>query len=82
MVVIMWHRIVQSLFLGISYNINIFFSEIQASLAVLEESTTQLWWAGKEITRGKKLSDFIGKNEKTAIIAKLQKVTKLVYIVI
>lgn len=78
----MWHRIVQSLFLEISYNINVVFSEIQASLAVLEESTTQLWWAGKEITRGKKLSDFIGKNEKTTIIAKLQKVTKLIYIVI
>ena len=48
---------------------------------MLKESTTQLWWAGKEITRGKKLSDFIGKNEKTTIIAKLQKVTKI-YIVI
>ena len=78
----MCHRIVQSLLLGISYNINVVFSEIQASLAVLEESTTQLWWASKEITRGKKLSDFIGKNEKTTIIAKLQKVTKLIYIVI
>ena len=24
--------------------------ELQASLAVLEESVTQLWWPGKEIT--------------------------------
>ncbi|XP_003388750.1 PREDICTED: UPF0769 protein C21orf59 homolog [Amphimedon queenslandica] len=45
----------------------------QASLAVLEESTAQLWWAGKELTRSKKLQDFIGRNEKTTIIAKLQK---------
>jgi hypothetical protein len=32
-----------------------------------------LWWAGKEIQRGKKLCDFLGKNEKTKIVAKLQK---------
>jgi hypothetical protein len=32
-----------------------------------------LWWAGKELLRGKKLEDFVGRNEKTKIIAKLQK---------
>ena len=48
----------------------------QASLQVLDESTAQLWWAGKELQRGKKLQDFIGKNEKTKLIVKLQKVTK------
>ena len=46
----------------------------QASLQVLDESTVQLWWAGKELQRGKKLQDYIGKNEKTKIICKLQKV--------
>ena len=51
----------------------------QASLQVLDESTTQLWWAGKELQRGKKLQDFIGKNEKTKLIVKLQKVRKKVY---
>lgn len=33
----------------------------------------QLWWAGKEMQTGKKLSDYVGNNEKTKIIAKLQK---------
>lgn len=48
-------------------------SGTQASLQVLDESTAQLWWAGKELQRGKKLQDFIGKNEKTKLIVKLQK---------
>ena len=39
----------------------------------LEKEGAQLWWAGKEITRGKLLENFIGKNEKTKIVAKLQK---------
>lgn len=51
----------------------------QASLQVLGESTSQLWWAGKELQRGKKLQDFIGKNEKTKLIVKIQKVKKNVY---
>ncbi|XP_041462005.1 cilia- and flagella-associated protein 298-like [Lytechinus variegatus] len=45
----------------------------QASLSVLEEDNTSLWFSGKEMHRGKKLCDYIGKNEKTKIIAKLQK---------
>ena len=49
----------------------------QASLQVLDESTSQLWWAGKELQRGKKLQDFIGKNEKTKLIVKIQKVKKM-----
>lgn len=48
-------------------------SGTQASLSVLEESTSQLWWAGKEMMRDKKLREYIGNNEKTKIIAKLQK---------
>ena len=46
---------------------------LQASLHVLDEDTAQLWWAGKELQRTKKLSEYVGRNEKTKIIAKLQK---------
>merc|ERR1719494_113316 len=48
-------------------------SGTQASLDVLDEATAQLWWAGKELQRGKVLQDFIGKNEKTKLIIKIQK---------
>ncbi|XP_064466261.1 cilia- and flagella-associated protein 298-B-like [Ornithodoros turicata] len=37
----------------------------------LPDEDVHLWWAGKELTRGKKLSDFVGKNEKTTILAVL-----------
>lgn len=37
------------------------------------EKDTCLWWAGKELIRGKLLKDYIGKNEKTKIIVKLAK---------
>lgn len=50
-----------------------FYNILQASLEVLDEETAQLWWAGKEMVRSKKLKDFVGRNEKTKIIAKLQK---------
>ena len=45
----------------------------QAGLQVLEEDTAQLWWAGKQLERGKFLKDYVGRNEKTKIVAKLQK---------
>ncbi|XP_028413169.1 cilia- and flagella-associated protein 298-A-like [Dendronephthya gigantea] len=48
-------------------------SGTQASLQVLDKGTGQLWWAGKELVREKKLEDYIGKNEKTKIVVKLQK---------
>jgi hypothetical protein len=38
----------------------------------LKIETAQLWWAGKELTNGKKLSDYVGKNEKSKIIVKMQ----------
>lgn len=38
----------------------------------LELDKAQLWWAGKELTKGKKLSDFVGKNEKSKVIVKMQ----------
>ncbi|XP_067849281.1 cilia- and flagella-associated protein 298 [Heptranchias perlo] len=48
-------------------------SGLQAGKMVTEESEAQLWWAGKELQRGKKLSDYVGKNEKTKIVVKIQK---------
>ncbi|KAI9342894.1 hypothetical protein BDR26DRAFT_858946 [Obelidium mucronatum] len=44
-----------------------------ASKEVILLEDASLWWAGKEITRGKLLSDFVGKNDKTKVIVKLQK---------
>lgn len=49
---------------------------MQASTEVLEEDNTSIWFSGKEMLRGKQLKDFIGKNEKTKIVAKIQKVLK------
>jgi hypothetical protein len=48
-------------------------SGTQAALEIIELDNASLWWAGKEITRGRKLGDFIGKNEKTKVVCKLQK---------
>uniref|UniRef100_A0A3B4AWR6 Cilia and flagella associated protein 298 n=1 Tax=Periophthalmus magnuspinnatus TaxID=409849 RepID=A0A3B4AWR6_9GOBI len=48
-------------------------SGTQASLQVIPEDECQLWWAAKEMQRGKKLQDYIGKNEKTKIVVKIQK---------
>ncbi|XP_032390018.1 cilia- and flagella-associated protein 298 isoform X2 [Etheostoma spectabile] len=45
----------------------------QASLQVITEDECQLWWAAKEMQRGKKLQDYIGKNEKTKLVVKIQK---------
>uniref|UniRef100_A0A8C6ZB68 Cilia- and flagella-associated protein 298-like n=1 Tax=Nothoprocta perdicaria TaxID=30464 RepID=A0A8C6ZB68_NOTPE len=44
-----------------------------AGLEVIKESEAQLWWAAKELKETKVLSDYIGKNEKTTIIVKIQK---------
>ncbi|KAK3770351.1 hypothetical protein RRG08_031768 [Elysia crispata] len=45
----------------------------KASLEVIEPDQASLWWAGKELLPAKKLGAFVGKNEKTKIVAKLQK---------
>ncbi|KAG1970401.1 cilia- and flagella-associated protein 298 [Pimephales promelas] len=45
----------------------------QASLQVIPDEDAQLWWASKELQRGKKLQDYVGRNEKTKIIVKIQK---------
>lgn len=47
---------------------------LQAGLQVIAESEAQLWWAAKELRRQKKLADYVGRNEKTKIIVKLQQV--------
>lgn len=39
---------------------------------ILEESQTSCWWAGKEMQNGKLLADYVGRNEKTKIVTKLQ----------
>lgn len=48
---------------------------LQAGLEVIEEGEAQLWWAGKELKETKLLSDYVGRNEKTTIIVKIQKVS-------
>ncbi|XP_062870104.1 cilia- and flagella-associated protein 298 [Trichomycterus rosablanca] len=45
----------------------------QASLQVIPEEEAQLWWASKELQRGKKLQDYVGKNEKTKLVVKIQR---------
>lgn len=44
-----------------------------ADAAVLDEATAQLWCAGKEFVRDQTVGDRLGKNEKTKVVAKLQK---------
>jgi hypothetical protein len=38
---------------------------------VLDTETTNLWWAGKELVVDKILEEYVGRNEKTKIVAKL-----------
>ncbi|XP_076623694.1 cilia- and flagella-associated protein 298 isoform X3 [Colletes latitarsis] len=48
-------------------------SGTQASLEVIDVQLAQLWFSGKEMLPGKRLKDYLGRNEKTKIIVKLQK---------
>ena len=41
---------------------------------MIPEGDMSLWFSGKEMHRGKLLSDSVGKNEKTTMIVKIQKV--------
>ncbi|KAI9202949.1 uncharacterized protein BJ171DRAFT_425852 [Polychytrium aggregatum] len=45
----------------------------EASKSVFDPADTSMWWAGKELAREKHLSDYVGRNEKTKIVAKIQK---------
>jgi hypothetical protein len=40
---------------------------------VIEPKAAELWFCGKQIHPGKALKDFIGNNEKTKVIVKIQK---------
>jgi len=42
-------------------------------LQVIDVQLAQLWFSGKELLPGKKMKDFVGNNEKTKVIVKLQK---------
>lgn len=48
-------------------------SGTQAAKEVIPQENACLWWANKELTRSKKLAEFVGKNEKTKILCKIQK---------
>jgi len=48
-------------------------SGTQASKEVLDGNATSIWWASKEMAPEKTLETYIGRNEKTKIIVKLQK---------
>lgn len=48
-------------------------SGTQASKDALDISSTDIWWANKQLETHKTLGDFIGKNEKSKLIVKLQK---------
>jgi len=47
--------------------------EGSAALEQLDGGAASLWFASKEMMPDKKLSDYVGKNEKTKVVAKLQK---------
>ena len=46
----------------------------QASKLVIPELQCALWWAQKELQDGKKLADYCGRNDRTKIIVKIQKI--------
>ena len=43
-------------------------SEVNFYILKYLAEETSLWWASKELLRGKLLSDYTGKNEKTKIV--------------
>lgn len=49
-------------------------SGTHASLEVIDVALAQLWFSGKELQRSKKLSDYVGRNEKTKVLMKISKV--------
>ncbi|XP_026274694.1 cilia- and flagella-associated protein 298 isoform X2 [Frankliniella occidentalis] len=49
-------------------------SGTQASLEVIEPSMASLWFSGKEMNRTKKICDYLGRNDKTRAVVKLQKI--------
>jgi hypothetical protein len=47
---------------------------IKAALEVIPFQDASIWFSGKEMIQGKKLMDYLGKNEKSKVIVKIQKV--------
>ena len=41
-------------------------------MEALDPETTELWFAGKKMERSKCLQDYLGRNEKTRAVVKLQ----------
>lgn len=41
---------------------------------MIPEFQCALWWASKELQDGKILSDYVGRNDRTKIVAKIQKI--------
>lgn len=41
---------------------------------VIPEFQCAIWWASKELQDGKILSDYVGRNDRTKIVAKIQKI--------
>ncbi|EEF35599.1 cilia- and flagella-associated protein 298-B [Ricinus communis] len=46
--------------------------QLLADVEVLQAQSTELHWAGKELVRDKRLCDYIGMNEKTKFVLRLQ----------
>ncbi|KAJ4979217.1 hypothetical protein NE237_009997 [Protea cynaroides] len=49
-----------------------FLSDSSTDSVRLQEDSTQLLWAGKELMKSKRLCDYVGNNEKTKLILRLQ----------
>lgn len=54
----------------------------QALLDIIPGDESSIWFSGKEMQASKKLSDFMGKNEKSKVIVKIQKVNIFVNCVV
>ncbi|KGN50501.1 cilia- and flagella-associated protein 298-B isoform X2 [Cucumis sativus] len=48
------------------------YQQLSSDVGLLDKDTTQLKLAGKELMKEKQLCDYIGRNEKTKIVLKLQ----------
>ena len=42
-------------------------------MQVIDVTQAQMWFSGKEMCRGKTLAYYLGRNEKTKVVVKLQK---------
>ena len=48
---------------------------------MIEPENAALWFCGKELIRGKKLMDHVGKNEKTKVVIKITKVGQICHFI-